>query len=100
VPVSLVMATFLWPVIIPAAPGVVPFVIAQEEEASLGDEGEDLADGIVSNVLDGDDDQDQDATPDEEQDLAQDEDLMTDSGDGFDYNNHSGNDRVTFSEDE
>jgi hypothetical protein len=90
--VSLVMVTLLCAVIIPAAAGVVPFVIAQEEEASVGDEGEDLADGIVSNVLDGDDDQDQDAT--------QDEDLMTDSGDGFDYNNHSGNDRVTFSEDE
>lgn len=47
----------------PAAAGVVPFAIAQEEEASLGEEGEDgLTDGIISNVLDSEDDQDQDAT--------------------------------------
>jgi hypothetical protein len=35
---------------IPAAAGVVPFAIAQEEDG--------LTDGIVSNVLDSEDDQD------------------------------------------
>jgi hypothetical protein len=49
---------------IPAAAGVGPFAIAQEEEASLGEEEEedDLTDGTVSNVLESEDDQDQDAT--------------------------------------
>jgi hypothetical protein len=46
-----------------AAGGVVPFAIAQEEQASLGEaEENDLTYGTVSNVLDGQDDQDQDVT--------------------------------------
>jgi hypothetical protein len=53
VPVILVMVTLLL-----CAAGVVPFVIAQqEEETSLGEE-ESLADSIVSNVLNGVNDDD------------------------------------------
>ena len=44
-------ATLLCASIVPAVAGVLPFAIAQEEEASLGEE-ETLADSIVSNVLD------------------------------------------------
>lgn len=50
-----------------AAGGVVPFAIAQEEEASLGEE-DDLADRIVSDVLDDQSIVDQDNTA--EQDIA------------------------------
>ena len=35
-----------------AAGGVLPFAIAQEEQASLGEQEVSLADGIVSDVLD------------------------------------------------
>jgi hypothetical protein len=50
--ISLVMATtaLLVSAAVAAAGGVVPFAIAQEEQASLGEEVETLADGIVSDV--------------------------------------------------
>ena len=47
---SLVMVTLLLVSAATAAGGVVPFAIAQEEEASLGEE--DFTDDIVSDVLD------------------------------------------------
>jgi hypothetical protein len=52
--ISLVMATtaLLVSAAVAAAGGVVPFAIAQEEQASLGEEDDTLADGIVSDVLD------------------------------------------------
>ena len=51
--ISLVMATtaLLVSAAVAAAGGVVPFAIAQEEQASLGEDNS-LADGIVSDVLD------------------------------------------------
>ncbi len=51
--ISLVMATtaLLVSAAVAAAGGVVPFAIAQEEQASLGEDNS-LADGIVSEVLD------------------------------------------------
>ena len=54
--ISLVMATIALLVstaAVAAAGGVLPFAIAQEEKASLGEQDSSLADGIVSDVLDG-----------------------------------------------
>jgi hypothetical protein len=50
-PMILVMVTPLY-AIIPAAAGVAPSVIAQEEETSLGEE--DIAFSIISHFLDDD----------------------------------------------
>jgi hypothetical protein len=40
--------------VVAAARGVLPFAIAQEEQASLGEQDSSLTDGIVSDVLDDD----------------------------------------------
>ena len=64
--------------IIPAA-GVIPSVIAQQEGTSLGEE-EDLAGGIISNVLDGaggDDDEQNGDTDDAETDDQDSTDIPT-----------------------
>ena len=53
--ISLVMATtalLVSTAAVAAAGGVVPFAIAQEEQASLGEQEVSLADGIASDVLD------------------------------------------------
>lgn len=53
--ISLVMATIALLVstaAVAAAGGMVPFAIAQEEQASLGEEDSSFADSIVSDVLD------------------------------------------------
>jgi hypothetical protein len=69
--ISLVMATtalLVSTAAVAAAGGVVPFAIAQEEQASLGEEDDILADGIVSDVLDDQNVVDQHSTA--EQDAA------------------------------
>jgi hypothetical protein len=55
--ISLVMATtalLVSTAVVAAARGVLPFAIAQEEQASLGEQDSSLTDGIVSDVLDDD----------------------------------------------
>ncbi|MDQ3966764.1 MAG: HYR domain-containing protein [Thermoproteota archaeon] len=86
---SLVMAALLVSAAVAAAGIMVPFAIAQEEEASLGEEQDSLADGIISDVLDDDenviDEQDNTADQDaanlgtQDQGAAQEQDTVQDA---------------------
>src|SRR5919109_5556895 len=65
-PMNLMMVTLVC-AIIPAAVGAMllpPSAFAQQEETSLGDKEQDLAGGIVSNVLDGDGDENEECEND------------------------------------
>ena len=92
-PMNLMMVTLVC-AIIPAAVGAMllpPSAFAQQEETSLGDKEQDLAGGIVSDVLDGHEDEEWENDSDAEDEFNQDASVTAtiDPNEGEDLNENN-----------